>query len=82
MSTISAGNTSATCLTITNDYTGNLALVATSGLIDAASCTGAITIPKGTTDQRPASPVNGMIRYNTSLSQYEFYGNGRWNSYI
>jgi hypothetical protein len=36
--------------------------------------TGEIEIPAGTTGQRSASPVAGMIRYNTSLSQFEGYG--------
>ena len=39
------------------------------------SSTGAITVPSGTTAQRPASPVVGMLRYNTSLSQLEIYIN-------
>ena len=32
-----------------------------------------VIIPVGTTDQRPASPVAGMIRYNTELNRYEGY---------
>jgi hypothetical protein len=36
-------------------------------------------VAAGTTAQRPTSPVNGMIRYNTSLSVYEFYSNGSWS---
>ena len=35
------------------------------------SSTGDIKIPVGTTAQRPASPTNGMIRYNSTLGQYE-----------
>ena len=35
--------------------------------------TGAVLISKGTTAQQPASPVVGMIRYNTSTSQFEGY---------
>jgi len=30
-----------------------------------------LTIPVGTTAQRPAAPVNGDIRYNTTTKQYE-----------
>lgn len=37
--------------------------------------TGATTIPRGTTAQRPGSPVNGMIRYNTDLNKLETYIN-------
>jgi hypothetical protein len=32
-----------------------------------------VIIPVGTTAQRPASPVAGMIRYNTDLNRYEGY---------
>lgn len=39
------------------------------------SSTGALSVPSGTTAQRPASPVVGMLRYNTSLSQLEIYIN-------
>jgi hypothetical protein len=42
------------------------------------SGTGQVKLPAGTTGQRSGSPVNGMIRYNSSLSQFEGYGNGLW----
>lgn len=48
-------------------------LTAQTGVINAASNTGAIVIPVGTTAQRPASPIGGMIRYNTTTSQLEGY---------
>jgi hypothetical protein len=35
-------------------------------------------IPKGTTAQRPVSPVNGEIRYNTDTNQFEGYQGGAW----
>jgi hypothetical protein len=35
-------------------------------------------VPVGTTGQRPGSPANGMVRYNTSLSQFEGYKAGAW----
>jgi hypothetical protein len=40
--------------------------------------TGFMLIPKGTTAQRPVSPVNGEIRYNTDTSQFEGYQGGAW----
>ena len=40
--------------------------------------TGFMLIPKGTTAQRPASPVNGEIRYNTDTAQFEGYQGGAW----
>ena len=32
-----------------------------------------ITVPSGTTAQRPASPTIGMIRYNTDIGYFETY---------
>ena len=37
------------------------------------SGTGQLKIPNGTTGQRSATPVSGMIRFNSTLSQYEGY---------
>lgn len=37
---------------------------------------GAITVPRGTTAQRPAVPTNGMVRYNTDTAHFEGYVNG------
>jgi len=40
--------------------------------------TGGITVPNGTTSQRPIAPNAGQIRYNTTLSAFEFYEGGVW----
>ena len=48
--------------------------------ITGAGGTGAALLPKGTTAQRPASPVEGYIRYNTTLHNYEQYTNVGWVS--
>jgi trimeric autotransporter adhesin len=37
------------------------------------SSTGALLISKGTTGQQPGTPVTGMLRYNTTTSQFEGY---------
>jgi len=42
--------------------------------------TTSIKIPAGTTAQRPATPANGYMRYNTDLLAYEGYNNGAWAS--
>ena len=41
--------------------------------------TGALGLPSGTTAQRPSSPVNGYMRYNTTTNSIESYVNGSWN---
>jgi hypothetical protein len=46
--------------------------------LDVGSYTDAIDVPSGTTAQRPSSPSNGMIRYNTTLNALEGYANGNW----
>lgn len=40
--------------------------------------TGFFTFPVGTTAQRPASPVAGMVRYNTTLGYAEVYTGTAW----
>lgn len=35
-------------------------------------------IPKGTTAERPVSPVDGEMRYNTTTNQFEGYQGGAW----
>lgn len=37
---------------------------------------GGLRVPSGTTAQRPVSPVSGMLRYNTTISNLEIYING------
>jgi len=37
-----------------------------------------LRLPAGTTAQRPTIPAAGMIRYNTSLNQTEFYDGNIW----
>lgn len=45
------------------------------------SSTGFLRMPNGTTLQRPISPENGMVRYNTDSLRNEFYSNGGWRKY-
>lgn len=47
-------------------------------LMNAASSTGAFSIPVGTTAQRPASPTAGAMRYNTTIGDTEIYVNNAW----
>ena len=47
-------------------------------LINADSATGAAQLPVGTTGQRPASPVTGQTRFNTTLGITEVYNGTAW----
>ena len=44
----------------------------------SAEGTGAVKIPAGTTAQRPATPVLGDIRYNTTDTRAEIYNGTEW----
>lgn len=88
MSSINAtpgSNIQFTALIKTSDGTANLALQTNGSnavVIDNNQnanfvTTGAVTIPAGTTNNRPTG-VNGMIRYNTSTANLETYVSGVW----
>jgi hypothetical protein len=92
MSTINAqaGNSSEFSAIIkVSDGTANLALQtngANAVVIDNNqnanfATTGAVTIPAGTTNNRPTA-VNGMVRYNTTTYSLETYVGGSWQSVV
>lgn len=68
-----------------SDGTANLALqtnganavVIDQNQIANFTSTGAVTLPAGTTNNRPTG-VNGMIRYNSSTANLEAYIGGAW----
>jgi hypothetical protein len=72
--TINAG--AATALTLQS--AGTTALTIDTSQNATFNSTGAMTISSGTTAQRPASPVNGMTRYNTTTGTWEAYNNSGW----
>jgi hypothetical protein len=71
---VTGATTLSSTLAVTGDTTidGNLAV----------NGTGQIKIPVGTTAERPAIPLNGMVRYNTSLEIYESFNTFAENSAI
>ena len=84
------GNVSSNTIQFTNTTTG---LVATGNVhalkfigdgseltgITTSGGTGAITVPSGTTAQRPATGVNGMLRYNSTTGFIEGYTAAGWS---
>ena len=73
------GTNNTTCMTI--EAGGNIGIGTNNpqGALDVSSTTGAFIVPRMTTAQRDAlTAVNGMIIYNTSTNQFNFYENGAW----
>jgi hypothetical protein len=68
--TVNSTSTFAAPVTISSSLsiTGNLITTSAESL----------TIPVGTTAERPASVANGMLRYNTTNAAFEGYGNSVW----
>jgi hypothetical protein len=81
-------------LTFTSATSGTISGVNTSsteltwnpgtGVLDLSGTTGAITLPVGTTAQRPSSPAVGQTRWNSTFANPEVYTgvtNG-WQKYL
>ena len=54
-----------------------MALTQTQGEMVAGG-TGALDLPVGTTAQRPATPVTGMWRFNSTTNGLEYYNGSSW----
>jgi hypothetical protein len=67
--TFSVTNTNGS-ITLQPNGTGNVIISSTKSL----------QIPVGNISARPGTPANGMIRYNSELTQYEGYSAGNWSS--
>ena len=68
---------SGTALNVTGTVAVTGALTAT--LDSTFSSTGALTISKGTTGERP-TPASGMLRFNTTTTEFEGYNGTAWAS--
>jgi hypothetical protein len=66
-----SGNVGIGTTTITEKLTIAGSLTASGD--SSFTSTGALLISKGTSGEQPGSPATGMIRYNTSTSQFEGY---------
>lgn len=84
--TSNATNANTASTIVARDASGNfsagsitLAGINYSGNIDTTS-TGYFELPVGTTAQRPGSAATGMLRFNSSLTQFEGYNGSAWGS--
>ena len=58
---------------------GLTASTADLNILDGVVADTALTMPAGTTAQRP-SPINGMFRYNSDDAAFEGYADGAWGA--
>jgi hypothetical protein len=80
--TVTGGTINGTTVGATTAATGRFTTLNATGVATFAAdslftSTGAVKVPVGTTAQQP-TPVVGMVRYNSTLNQYEGYVNSAW----
>lgn len=76
---ITGGTINGATIGATTRADGKFTTLAANGDVDFTS-TGYLAIPSGTTAQRPAIPVNGEMRYNTTINQFEGYASSAWTN--
>jgi len=76
ITTVNSTTVDATNIEVTNvkakDGTAGMVIADATGNVTFSS-TGAVTVPKGTTAEQPGTPATGMMRYNSTTSQFEGY---------
>ena len=75
---ITGGTINGTTVGATTASTGKFTDLEANGTVTFSS-TGAVKVPVGTTAQQP-TPVTGMVRYNSTISQFEGYYASAWSS--
>jgi len=71
-----AGTTNQISVASGNGVSGNPTISFASDAVFPG--TAGITVPNGTTGQRPSAPNLGQMRYNTTTGTFEFYESGTW----
>ena len=65
-------------ITISGGSAGTTIIEGNDGGAQLTGATGALTIPVGTTAQRPGTPAKGMLRLNTAGDVVEVYNGTAW----
>ena len=73
------GTTDQIVVTNADGIVGDISLAVSSDLIIPG--TGGTVVPTGTTGERPGTPTNGTIRYNTTTNTFEYYENDSWHNF-
>lgn len=78
--TVSGNVTVNTTVGKISNPSGNLTLTSTGNTVSFQPTTGAFAVPVGSIAQRPATPVNGMSRWNSELGYYEIWNGILWQA--
>ena len=62
----------------TGEVDGSALIKSGTDYVASSNNTGAMIMPVGTTAQRPASPVQGMVRFNSDTNKFEGYDGTDW----
>lgn len=62
----------------TGEVDGSALIKSGTEYVASSNNTGAMIMPVGTTAQRPGSPVQGMIRFNSDTNKFEGYDGTDW----
>ena len=76
--TVSGNVTVNTTVGKISNPSGNLTFTSTGNTVSFQPTTGAFLVPVGNTAQRPATPKNGMSRWNSELGYYEVWNGAIW----
>ena len=78
LTNLPAGNLTGTLPAISGANLTGINITAAAISDQNNTSTGYFDLPVGTTAQRPGSPADGMIRFNSTLSQTEEYRDSGW----
>jgi|688.fasta_scaffold825099_2 hypothetical protein len=83
MTIIRAGRTNSTSLSIEADNSDEILFKSVEANVmlinnDGVTLLSDLVIPSGNTLQRPANPITGEIRFNTSINAVEGYNGNDW----
>lgn len=85
ISAINVSGTGTVSFPVNSTGTGNIVLSESPTFSGTATfnTTGAVIIPSGTTAQQPVTPINGMVRMNTTIGRPEWYDSayGVWTPF-
>jgi len=79
--TMAGGATADEAIRITGDNRVGIGTTTPAATLEVAG-TDSILFPRGTVAQRPSTPVNGMMRYNSDNDRYEAYQGGAWQDIL